>query len=96
MVGLGAARAKASDWRSPAEYRRTDQQDGRTGLKSASGLTSRRREGTRRDLRGMQLSLWHITLILAAGKGQPDRECARELQRGQCLGFGLLFLVLDE
>lgn len=28
MVGLGAARAKASDWRSPAEYRRTDQQTG--------------------------------------------------------------------
>lgn len=99
MVGLGAARAKACDWRSPAEYRRTDRQTG-ARLKSASGLTSRRRQTrrgeARRDLRGMQLSLWHITLILAAEKGQPDRDGARKLQRGQCLGFGLLFLVLDE
>lgn len=91
MVGLGAARAEASDWRSPAGYRRTDRRTAGQTAGSASGLTSRRRE--RRDLR---LSLWHITLILAAGKGQPDGVCARKLQRGQCLGFGLLFLVLDE
>lgn len=87
MVGLGDAQAKASDWRSPAEYRRADRQTS----ESADGLTSRRGE-ERQDLRGMQLSLWHIILILAAGKGQPDGACARKLQRGQCLGFGLLFL----
>lgn len=68
MVGLGAARAKASDWRSPAEYRRTDQQDGRTGLKSASGLTSRRREGDEAR------SAWHAVVALAHHTDTGCRE----------------------
>lgn len=84
MVGLRAARAKASDWRNPAEYRQTDQQT-RGWLKSASGLTSRRGEA-----RSVQLSLWHITLILAAGKGQPDSLCQEATERTV---FGLWVVI---
>lgn len=70
MVGLEAARAKASDWRSPAEYRQTDRKKkkkNRTGMtaESASGLTSHRGEAR---------SAWHAVVALAHHTDTGCRE----------------------
>lgn len=91
MVGLGAARAEASDWRSPAGYRRTDRQTAGQTAGSGRGLTSRRREkrGEICSCRSGTSRRYRLQGKASQKESVPGRD------REESLGFGLLFLVLD-